>query len=301
MKRIGMLLVLVSLSFATCSFTPTDPAVQSTIDSAFTLVFAALLFSTVVTALAYMVGKGIASAQLLVFAKDSFTQLLITAVLIVIIFSLMEGTCVFMQHFLDSPTDPLTDSMNYMNQLRNNGRTILKSLYSHSIQEKFEGATLVGFYAPFVGGATGFRGAYHNAFSRQYEILIDMVTVGYVSAGVQYFSLQMIRDFVFPVLIPFGLLLRALPFMREAGNIVLALGFTLLVIMPFAYALNSAALDINPVCDSDKEVAIGSCGTSTGWGTISSYLFQTIFLPNLAMVVTITGAGAMVKAIKVLP
>ena len=301
MKNVIFLLVLSSLSFATCSLNLEDPEMQNTIELAMDLVMVALMFSLVVTALAYMIGKMTNSAKLLMFSKDSLVQLLITVLLIIGIFSLMEGTCGFLQLFLDSPTDPLTDSLNYMNQLRTNGKSLLKDLYRSSIDEKFKGATLIGYYAPFVGGETAFQGAYHNAFSRQFEILTDMVTVGYVSAGVQYFVLQMVRDFVFPILIPFGLLLRALPFLREAGNIVLAIGFTLLVILPFAYAINSSALDVTPICDSASEKAVGPCQSTTGWGTIASYLFQTVFLPNLALVVTITGAGAMVKAMKVLP
>lgn len=300
MKRIGVFLVLLSVSFATCSLNLEDPAFQDTFNSAMSLVFAAMLFAIVLTSLAYMVGKGMNSAQLLVFSKDSLTQIVITAVLILFMFSIFEGTCTFMKMFLDTPSDPLTQSITYTNQLRNDGRMMLRDLYKASINEKFEGAYLTGFYAPFVGGETAFRGAYHNAFSRQFEILIDMVTVGYVSAGVQYFALQMIRDFVFPVLIPFGLLLRALPFTREAGNVVLAIGFTLLVIMPFAYAINSSAFGLIPPVDSDTEKAVG-LSSSTGWGGIAAYLFQTVFLPNLAMVVTITGASAMVKAVKVLP
>lgn len=301
MKKTMFLLMLISLSFATCSLNLEDPEIQNTIGMAMDLVLIALMFSLVLTILAYIIGKMANSAKLLVFSKDSLVQLGITVLLVIAMFSLMEGTCGFLQLFLDSPVDPLTGSLNYMNQLRTEGKSLLKDLYRSSINEKFKGAILVGYYAPFVGGETAFQGAYHNAFSRQFEILIDMVTVGYVSAGVQYFFLQMVRDFVFPILIPFGLLLRALPFLREAGNIVLALGFTLLVILPFAYAINSSALDVDPICDDATEKALGPCRSTTGWGTVSSYLFQTIFLPNLALVVTITGAGAMVKAMKVLP
>ncbi|MEM4272511.1 MAG: hypothetical protein QXH30_02885, partial [Candidatus Bilamarchaeaceae archaeon] len=110
--------------------------------------------------------------------------------------------------------------------------------------------------------------------------------------GVQYFIVQSIMGFVFPVMVPFGLFLRALPFLREAGNTVLAISFALIVIFPFSYAVNAFA--------ADSASGLGGEG-STSLGNVANYLLQTIFLPNLALVVTITGATAMVKAAKVIP
>jgi hypothetical protein len=119
----------------------------------------------------------------------------------------------------------------------------------------------------------------------------------------QFYIIYSLQSFVLPVLLPFGLLLRALPFVREAGNVVLAIVFSLLIILPLAYAINASAADvaIDEICDADEERVLGSCGSLYGWGGISSYLFQTIFLPNLAMVVFITAATAMMKVAKVLP
>ncbi len=304
MKKLLMMLVLFSFAFSTCSleFEPgSDAEIAST--QAMSLTAIALSLTIALTALAYMAAKMTNSAALLLFSKDSLTQLLITGVLIVSIFSIMEGTCQFTQLFLGTTSDPLTFSMNYASGLQSEGRMILTSLYKNSISQKFQGAAILGFFAPLVGGETSFTAAYHNAFSRQMEILIDMVNIGYVSAAVQFYLVQMIRNFVFPVLVPFGLFLRAIPFMREAGNVTLAIGFTLLVIFPFAYGVNATwgMSPLGDICDDDTELVLGSCNSTTGWGTIASYLFQTVFLPNLALVVTITGAGAMVKAMKVLP
>ena len=179
---------------------------------------------------------------------------------------------------------------------------MLEQLLSHSIKEKFEAARVYGYMAPFIGGETAYNYSYHNAYSRQYEVLADMVTVGYVGAGVQYYILLIIESFIFPVFLPFGLILRAFPFVREAGNIVLAITFALLVIFPFAYAVNASAADVVvDYCDTDTEKVLGGCDSITGWGRISAFLFQTIFLPNLAMVVFITGATAMIKVAKVIP
>ncbi|MBD3397488.1 hypothetical protein GF412_00150 [Candidatus Micrarchaeota archaeon] len=299
MKRILLALVLFSLSFATCSIDMSDPEFQETYNTAMELVAIAVLFSVLVTALSYMVGKFTANANLILFSKDSLTQTIITVVMMVTLLGVFEGTCQFTTLFLEQPLNPLDSALNYAIELQVDGKIILKSLYSTSLDHKFAGSWMTGFYFPFIGGETGFRNTMHNAFSRQCEILMDLVNMGMVSAGVQYFVILMIRDFVFPIMIPFGLLLRALPFLREAGNVVLAIAFTLFIIFPFAYSVNSYASTIQ--VDAVDDEAVGLSHLSSGFGTIASYLFQTIFLPNLALVVAITGASAMVKAIKVIP
>lgn len=300
MKKLMILMVLFSLSFATCTMDMSDPEFQDTYAAAMQLVAIAILLSVTITALAYMIGKFTSSPSLLLFSKDSLTQTIITIVMVVFILAAFEGTCQFTTLFLEEQLNPMDSALDYAVYLQVQGQIILKGLYSTSMDHKFEGSWMTGYYLPFIGGETGFRNTMHNAFSRQCEILMDLVNVGMVSAGVQYFIILMIRDFVFPIMIPFGLLLRALPFLREAGNVVLAIAFTLFIIFPFAYTVNSYAMyTVDISCGSDE--AVGNCNYTTGFGTIGSYLFQTIFLPNLALVIAITGASAMIKAAKVIP
>lgn len=305
MKRMMMLLLLCPVLFATvCNFSPQDAAAQEAFDTAMGFVAVAILLSVVIISLSYMIGSATSNPRLLVFSKGEITHLAVTVVLVIFIFGIFEGSCHFFSQFAGT-NGPLQTSMHYMQGMQAEGKAILKGLIKQGIEEKISAAKFTGYFSFGIGGETAFQKSYHNAYSRQYEVLSDMVTVGMVSAGVQYYLLFFVQDFIFPVIIPFGLFLRAVPFAREAGNSVLAIAFALLVIFPFAYAVNSSVLDIPDsrmdYCDEDKEDVLGDCTSVLGWGRISAYLFQTIFLPNLAVVVTVTGASALMKAARVVP
>ncbi|MCP4647532.1 MAG: hypothetical protein GY852_07335 [bacterium] len=307
MKRLLILLVLFSSLYATtgiCNFAPDplDPEATESFEEAMALIPIAIGVSAAIVALAYMIGKMTSNANLLVFSKGELTHLLVTILLTVTILSFFEGSCHFFTAFLDSPFGPLEQAQNQMFSLQVEGQMIVEQLLSHSVKEKFEGAQVYGYMAPFIGGETAYPYSYHNAYSRQYEVLADMATVGYVSAGVQYYLLHIIEKFIFPLFLPLGLILRAFPFVREAGNVILAMTFALLIILPFAYAVNASAADVViDFCDDDTEKVVDGCDNITGWGRISSFLFQTVFLPNLAIVIFITGATAMIKVAKVIP
>ena len=308
MKKLLILLLVLPLLFAedpgpVCNFHPQDEDAQQAFDAAMGLIPIAIMFSVLVVALSYMVGKATSNPRLLMFSKDELMHLFFTILIVVFIFAIFEGSCHFFSLFIGGA--PLQTSIQYSAQLEAEGKCILRALLKQSIYQKFKAAQMFGYFAPLVGGETSFTLSYHNAFARQYEVVADLVTVGMVAAGVQHYLLYFIQDFIFPIMLPFGLILRALPFLREAGNVVLAITFSLMVILPFAYAVNATAQDVPEsvldYCDSDDEVVMGGCTTLTGWGRVSAYLFQTIFLPNLAMVIFITGATAMVKIAKVVP
>lgn len=303
MKRLLFSLVLFSAlhaSLGSCNFAPGDEVAEKAIETATTFVSIAIGLSILTVSLSYMVGKLMSSPRLLVFSKDELAHLLITFLMLTSIFAIFEGSCTMMESFLDMDAG-ISAAKGHMYNLQLEGKVIVRSLLKESVEEKFTAAWVAGYMLPIVGGETAFIRSFHNANARQYEIMADMVTVGYVAAGVQHYILHMIQSFVFPIMVPFGLILRALPFVREAGNTILALCFALLVIFPFAYAVNASADDVDKnICDGDTERVMGDCTTTLGWGRIASYLFQTVFLPNLAMVVFVAGATAMVRAVKVI-
>lgn len=302
MRKLLFAFALFSLAYPTvgsCNFSPEDAAAQQSLDTAFTFVSIAIGLAILSVSLSFMVGKLTSNPQLILFSKDEMAQLIITFIFLSSIIGIFEGSCALMDNFLDVQGG-ISAAKGHMYNLQLEGKVIVRSLLKESVEEKFDAAWVDGYMLPIVGGETAFIRSYHTANARQYEILADMVTVGYVSAGVQHYALHFIESFVFPIMLPFGLVLRALPFVRDAGNTIIALCFALLVIFPFAYGVNASANGVDKnFCDMDEERVLGDCTSGIGWGRISSYLFQTVFLPNLAMVVFIAGATAMVKAVKV--
>jgi hypothetical protein len=298
--RCALLLIVlaVSASFAVCDFASEE------FSNALPVIAAALVLTVAVAALAYAVGTTVHDPQLLVFGKDELFHTFISALLVISIQGIFTGSCLITSDVLGGD-DPLSHSVSYMQGLRSEGASMLVSLMSGSIDYKFGAAQVYGYYAPLIGGETFFPYAFRNAYARHLEIAFDFIMMGMVSAGVQYEVMKRLASLTIGMLLPFGLILRALPRVRDAGNAIIALAFAAYIMIPFMYTLASTARDLNPdFClgtyeGSDR--AFGYCTEGIGFGQIALYMMQTVFLPNLALVVFATAAGAMMKVAKVIP
>lgn len=295
MRHAFLLLLLAPLcSAATCDFA------GGVFADAVPIIAAAILFSVALAAIAYMVGSMLGDARLKVGSRDLLFQAFISVLLVLSIQGIFTGMCLMTSDFLGGE-DALSIAISDLRQLRIEGAQILTELMKKVVSEKFEAAYFAGYYIPFSGGETFFPYGEHNAYARHAEIVFDMAMLGYVSVGIQSMILKGIRDLTLAILLPFGLVLRSLPKLREGGNVLLALALALYVVLPFAYAVNSTAAEIMPdFCDGNDRV-FGACDDGYGFGTVALYLFRTIFLPNLALVIFATSAGALMKVAKVIP
>ena len=298
MKAAAIALLMVSLSFAACDFASEE------FGQAMPIIAAAIMLTVAMAALAYMAGSLLKDPQLLVFSKDELFHIFVSVLLVLSIQGIFTGTCLMGSGVLGGQ-DPLSHSVSYLRGLKGEGVTLLVSMMRNSIDYKFAAAQVYGYYMPLIGGETFFPYAFRNAYSRHLDIVFDMVMVGMVSAGLQYEMMKRLASLTIGMLLPFGLILRAIPRVRDAGNVAIALAFAAYIMIPFAYSVVSTAQDISPdFCagtygGSDK--AFGYCGEGLGLGVIALYLMQTIFLPNLVLVIFATAAGAMMKVAKVLP
>ncbi|MDD2655462.1 MAG: hypothetical protein PHQ80_02220 [Candidatus ainarchaeum sp.] len=299
MKAVPMALIFVSAAFAACSLD------SSQFSEAMPIIGAAIMLSVAVVAVAYAAGSMLRDAHLLVFSKDELFHLLISVLLVVAIQSIFTGSCLITSDVLDG-NDPLTYSVSYMRGLRIEGSSVLTGLMRSSIDQKYAAAETGGYFFPFVGGEIFMEESFKNAYSRHLDIAFDFVMMGFVSSGLQYEGMKMVGFVSLGVLLPFGLILRMLPKLRDSGNVVIALAFAIYIFIPFSYAaIGSVARDMPVGCDykydGGDDPVFGPCDGVTGFGTIANYIMQTIFLPNLALVVFATAAGALVKIAKVIP
>ena len=300
MMRFSLLLLMLAVSapFAVCDFASEE------FSNALPVIAAALVLTVAVAALAYAVGNAVHDPQLLVFGKDELFHTFVSVLLVIAIQGIFTSSCLMTSDVLGGQ-DPLSHSVSYLRGLRSDGASMLVALMSGSIDYKFGAAQVYGYYAPLIGGETFFPYAFRNAYARHLEIVFDFVMMGMVSAGVQYEIMKRLASFTIGIMLPFGLILRALPKVRDAGNAIIALAFAAYIMLPFTYALASTAKDINPdFClgpHDGSDNAFGYCTEGIGFGQIALYMMQTVFLPNLALVIFATAAGAMMKVAKVIP
>jgi hypothetical protein len=282
-------------------------------DGHFALSFIAIAFAFVSTAiaLAYMYGRFRQDERAAVWAKDEAQNLLITALLFAGLLVFFTGSCALAVDY--SGGSPLSVSKAYISTLLSNtGQTVLRDLTFRSIlnQEKATDYAYVGF-TPFKGsGVAGY--ANYRAHSSNKELLIDLYLPIIASLNAQKYLLDMVGWIGAGVLLPFAFVMRIIPFTRDFGNMLIAIFFAAYIVAPTLYALsahvfldNMKVLDRGVAVDSDLFYSYGiDAGPQTDNGKdtvlykIGSTLPQAIFLPNLVIIISITCAMAVSKALR---
>lgn len=294
MRMLALALVFSAFSFAMCGIMDESAAAQTWTES-MPIIGAALMLSVAVAAIAYMVGSFLRDARLLVFSKDQIFHTFVSVLLVISIEGIFFGVCM-MASSAAGGIDMQAASLGYLRALRVEGSQMLTTIMRNSIDYKFDAVEFIGYQVPFLGGEMFWYSAYNNAYSRHLEILFDLVMVGYVSAGVQYYILSMLPQLSLGVMVPLGLVLRSIPKAREGGNMALALALALYVVIPFTYAVHSTMRGTAVPWYSG---AADETGVSFEGAAL--YLFQTVFLPNLSLVVFATAVGGLMKVAKVIP
>lgn len=298
--------ILIVLLFLSVSFAADDAGAPSggcgifdeeataAFEESLPIIGAAIALSIAVAAIAYMAGGFTRDPRMLVFSKDQIFHTFVSVLLVLSIQGIFHSMCIFASDAAGE--DMQSASLRYMRELRLDGGTMLTQIMKRSIEYKFEAAYYTAYQVPFLGGESYWWEAYNNAYARHLEILFDMVMAGYVSAGVQYNIIKLLPQIALGVMVPLGLVLRCVPKARDAGNMVLAVALALYVVIPFTYAVNSSM--------RGTEVPWFTGGlddTGVSFEDAAVYLLQTVFLPNLSLVVFATAVGGLIKVAKVIP
>ena len=268
----------------------------------------AFAFVTVLIAAAYMYGKFVENERALVWAKDEAYNLLITALLFAGLAAFFTGSCSIAYHY-NNDKNPFTASYTYLDTLIANGKGSLQQLMRWSIEDQKDATRYLNLgFTPFFGWGVA-TDANLRAQSSNMEFMVDMYLPLIASLSAQKQLLQVIEIVSAGVLLPFAFFLRIIPFTREFGNMLIALFFTLYIVVPTVYALSGAAfLSIRsnspPVAytiydfqDFAFRDAQGADVQDLTLYKIGSTLPQAVFLPNLVLIIGITCMMSLSKAL----
>jgi hypothetical protein len=278
---------------------------------AYSFVAVSLALVSTLIALAFMYGKMHHDTRLDVWAKDEAFNLIITVFLFLGVIAFTAGACSLSSGIVGN--DPFDESISYLDVLiNNNGLNVLRTLTKQSIEEQkmatrylYIGAT------PFFGsGAATSAGL--RALSAHKEMVIDMYLPILASLNAQRQVLQAIEWISISILLPFAFVLRAVPFTRDFGNMMIALFFSLYIIVPTSYAMSSEAF--RKINGSDVYCAACEVHNFNSYGLdrqgplyketilykVGSTIPQAVFLPNIVMVLAITATMSISKALRAL-
>ncbi|VVC01821.1 Uncharacterised protein [uncultured archaeon] len=270
----------------------------------------AFMLTSAMIAAAYMYSKAREDPRTEVWAKDEAFNLIISVFLFIGLLLFFTGACSVAYDYAGE--NPFAASRNYLNGLlRANGVNMLRELTYGSISDQLSATWYLYTGIPPVYG-TGLAGkANMRAFSAQKEFLIDLYLPAVASLTAQLYLIDAIQWVGAYVLLPFGFVMRLVPFTRDFGNIFIALFFGLYIIVPTMFAMSAGVfreITSRPIpecaeCSVEMFYSYridpgGATSVNTVFYRIGSTLPQAIFIPNLILIVTVTCVMAIWKALR---
>ena len=218
----------------------------------------ASLGTSIIIALSYMVGTAIANAKLTLWSKTEIVQLFISVATLVFIIIAMNTLCAINMNEVAGifntaainpvPSTSLTSVYDAAEQYLNES-----ALYSHNalrmVRYHLEGYTILAylnaFQCDFKFGGIGWGcwfgysgensqpiGGY-GALTAALNVFFNSLLIAHFTALNYLFILMFVyRGFVF-LFLPLGVLMRAMPYMRSFGSLLIALALSFLIVYPF--------------------------------------------------------------------
>lgn len=318
-----VLLAAAELASAACPTSPKTYAEVCSIESfddcegGTQFIAIAFLLVSLSIALAYMYSHFRQDAAVGVWAKDEAYNLVISVFLFAGVIAFFQASCFLAQEYADA--NPFESATAYLDRLASaNGMSVLRTLTYRSLDDQFR-ATQFWYFGmtPFSGAGVG-EYANYRSHSAHKEFLIDLYIPMLASLNAQKQVLQAIQWVGASLLLPFAFVMRLIPPTRDFGNILIAIFFAIYIVVPTLYAMSghtfekivSSAQCVK--CEVHNfysygidggDAANGGAGSGATWQNaalykIGSTIPQAIFLPNLVIIVAVTCAMSLSKALK---
>ena len=288
-----------------------------TIQSSTTYVGLAIMLTVVLISLVYMASQISQSEKLEVWAKDELFQLLISILLVTLVAGLAIGACEFSKTYMGWVTgqtryenvSPFLNAYKYLDSLINRqGLSLAKNIVKSGINEQLKGTKYIFWGLPLTGGCGIAYEASRKARASQKELMVDLMMPAMVSLELQKNLLMFAETIGMAVLLPFAVVLRIIPFTRDAGNFLIALSLGVYVVLPATYVLNGyAAVEITSGmacndndCNDPQTVTGAICDPlfRQDLCNIGSIIPQAILLPNVSIIILTAFVMGFNKALK---
>ena len=210
-------------------------------------------------------------------------------------------------------TDYYVYSQDYLRKMLSASRRATSKMIESSLNYYLDATEYKYVGVPFIGGGGVPRTAYKKAAASRLEMYFPLLVPVISSFKFQILSFEVLKMFKLPLFF-IAILLRFLPFTRDAGNVLISLFLALYVIYPFTMLFNAISFDNIPACSSNGDYlangndVVFSCnfityinkdGNQTGSIAYLAQLFpQAFFLPNLSILITFTSAKALFNGLK---
>jgi len=265
--------------------------------------------------LVYMGSVLFKKPEWLVWAKDEFYQGLITLLLVGSLGWFVATSCDVVFSLTGSTQDPFTIADIYLNELLwQKTLQTATGLYMNSffLQLLAANSTPIGMYKSQIRFFYGL-----NGLAQVYDFLFMIISASFASLMIQMIWLKLIQGLAFKVVLPLGILFRAVPFLRQAGATFIALAIGFYLLYPMLYVMDKMVVDAmedeGMFDDADWRDYSGSDPVAFGGplerlgsvvgaiqpvdnvNQVAALLPQALFLPTLNMLITLAFVKSALK------
>ena len=281
-KLLPLLLLLTGLAHAqTCEMTFTDEG---------PLIAVVALFSGLLVALAYMASQAFQRYEWELWAKNTGVQVLVAFALVLGVNIVILAGCVASDKLVGE--DMFVASTSYLNNLvYSKGFPLIYSLTESSLQNQLEAINFKFTSTPWSGGTGIAKNAGEKTKANAQDAIVNMLMPMISSLYAQKLILESIQTIIIPIFLPMAFVLRIFSQTRTLGDFMIALCIGLGVVFPLTYVMNiviTNAIAADPIYPANIISPHMAEDPDLKLVTVASIIPQAIFLPNLALVITIS-------------
>jgi len=267
------------------------------------IIVVVILAVVMLLAIIYMLGRAMARKEWEAFVKVEMQSVLVSVIWVMIIAALANFTCQA-SCIASKNANPFDVSISYLTGIKDNLETNINLALNTAKQVRIDSASMFAITeaGPYVRMYDGC-----NVVAGNQEMIGNLVAPFIGSIIAQQFLLMFVSIAAFQILLPIGVILRIIPFAREAGALLIGIAFALYIILPLMYVM--ADMASKELLDK-YDLKITSIGEAT-WvdgkqcltpgplldnlKAIGYLLPQAVFFPVLAGIITVAAARVFTK------
>lgn len=335
-KLLALILLAVSAAHATvdlsaCTTSMFDNALHGSASlPGFIGVITGLLI--LVLAFAYMFGTAFNRVEYVMLAKDEFFHLGISFMLLTFFATVMVSSCGVMGYAFDFAYDSMRAhavaeddcysystgivqnlATCYLGKMETDADGIVKQYTTANIQFLMDSSAYKNYFG-YEQGTTFMPNGYKRTYAAFAETVKNVfVLPAYISIKSQDLFISLLMGdadsagVIFSVVIPAAFVLRFIPPLRQAGNMLIAFAVGVYLIIPFFIALNGmmytytfTAGDCDAYATLVEDKVLGTCTSGYNLLEVARLYPQAFLLPNLTIAIFVTFINSINKALRVL-
>lgn len=253
-------------------------------------IFIAVLSVVLILSGLYMLSRLLGKREWEALAKTELWQTANAVLWVAIIGSVATLLCSLACQ-MSGDEDPFLTAATYLGEMQNKLESAISALLEGAKETRLKTAYALSIFDVVVMPWEGC-----SVLANNYEQMAFMLSPFVGSLIFQRFVLMIVSGTAFTLLLPIGIILRIIPFAREAGAFVIALAVALYIVLPLTYVFAERATStVTFQIESLGRECVDSSSVKTTFSSIGNALPQAVFFPALSMIITIAAARVLSK------